>query len=418
MEYENLNIGDRIDYKDFPGLFGEELTFEQLFAESSCSLLLIWRAAFIGASVEDVKQAVVGRIERIVDEEEGPEYASIMLDVGERSPLDMEIEDMTKPENVPEAEIKRTWNLYDRVWRVRKADAAIVEAAPAQEIDAVEQAQALHRRIVNDAQIAAESLWDLCTAIKEMRDGKHYKALLYANFEGYCEEGLGMSRAQAYRYISIAEGMTPENVSSMRQIGTTKLALLAQVTEEQREAVAQAVDVESATVRELRAQIEALKADAANKEKLLTQAREDSQKSYEEVLERQEEIDDLKSRLKERTEHINDMKAQIDELENRPVEVAVQTDSAALEQLRAEHQAAESELLREIDKLKADLAQASEGKPDAYNAIMAEISFLNNCVRSTCTRISAVQNENDRKSLIQYLRGIAAIIETASEGGR
>ena len=448
-----LNIGDRIDYKDFPDIFGDELSFEELFEEPSSSLLLIWRGAFLGAEITDVRQAVVGRVERIVDEEDGPEYASIMLDVGERSPLDMEIEDMTQPDDIKDGEEKRTWNMYDRVWRVREPGAQIVEAAPVeigaapvQEADEVDKAQALHRRIVNDAQVAAESLWDLCTAIKEMRDGKHYKALGYANFEGYCGDGLGMSRAQAYRYISIAEGMSKENVALMRQIGTTKLALLASITEEQREEVAASVDVESVTVRELRAQVDALRQENVRMLGSIEDAKERAQRWYDTAEERRETIDELggkvengkreierlNAELKNNADYIGKLQAKneskdadigqlrdrITELESRPVEVAVREDDAALEQLRAEHQASEAELLRKIDGLKADLAKASETKQSAYTAIMAEIQFLNNCVRSTCTQIAAVQNEDDRKTLIQYLRGIAAVIESAAEGGK
>ena len=152
----------------------------------------------------------------------------------------------------------------------QKQEAAIVKAAPETPSDPFTRAKALHQRIVNDAQAAAESVWDLCQAIKEMRDGKHYKFLLYDNFEGYCECELGMSRSHAYRYIQIAEGMSAENVASMRQIGTTKLALLASVTEEQREIITTAVDVESATVKELKAQIDELKGRVKEAEEMTT----------------------------------------------------------------------------------------------------------------------------------------------------
>ena len=81
-----------------------------------------------------------------------------------------------------------------------KQETAIV-AAQSVELDPVDQAKKLHQRILDDAQSAAESLYDMCKAIKEMRDGKHYKALLYDNFEGYCEEALGMSRSHAYREL-------------------------------------------------------------------------------------------------------------------------------------------------------------------------------------------------------------------------
>ena len=161
-----------------------------------------------------------------------------------------------------------------------------------------QQAEALHKQITGYGEVIYQSLYGMCTAIKQMRDSKLYRALGFDTFEAYTEEKLGMNRNQAYKYIAIADKLSEEFVSSRIQIGMTKLTLLTALTDDQREEITQTVDLESTTVRELKAQVEAMKADAANKDKLLTQAREDSQKSYEEVQERQEEIDDLKARLK------------------------------------------------------------------------------------------------------------------------
>lgn len=196
------------------------------------------------------------------------------------------------------------------------------------------QAYNLNVKIWASIQAVQQNLYDMCTAIKEMRDSKLYKELGYSSFENYTEECLNMTRMQAYNYIRIIERLPEDFVKSTLQIGVEKLRLLTALTDDQREEITQTVDLESTTVRELKAQVEAMKADAANKEKLLTQAREDSQKSYEEVQERQEEIDDLKARLKERTEQMNDMQAQIDELESRPVEVAVPEPSHELQNMQ------------------------------------------------------------------------------------
>jgi hypothetical protein len=412
---QNLNIGDVFDYKDFPELWGDELNFEQLMQEPSTSLLLMWHGAFVGSNEADCDRAYVCQVERVTDEED-PELASVLIDTGEKSPTILDFEDMEEPEDVTDADRMRTWNKYTRIWRVRRGseaaptgaapeagETALVEAAPAV-VDALTLAQTLHQRIVKDAQLAAETLWDMCSAIKEMRDGKHYKALLYANFEGYCEEALGMSRAQAYRYITIAEGMTAENVASLQQIGMTKLALLASVTEEQREAIAATVDVESTTVRELKAQIEALKHQADGAEKSRQDAEARAQKWYDEAQQKAEDLNAAKTKLKsaetviEGKQHIIDAKEaraehyrakeaslkadiaqlqdRITELESRPVEVAVQTDDAALEQLRAEHRAEVAELEAEIDR--------AEARADGYG----ECKALMTVAKDTLHRIA------------------------------
>lgn len=416
MDLNNWNLGDCIDYTDFPEIFGDELTFEQLMEEPSTSMLLIWHHAFVGSTAADCHRAYLCQVRDVRDADDGPEIATVLLDTGGNSPTIIDIEDMEEPEDVDDADRMRSWNLYTRIWGVRKdgeaaptgaapeaGETALVEAAPG-EVDPLAAAQALHHRIVSDAQLAAETLWDLCNAIKEMRDGKHYKALLYANFEGYCEEGLGMSRAQAYRYITIAEGMTPESVASMQQIGTTKLALLASVTEEQREAIAATVDVESTTVRELKAQIEALKHQADGAEKSRQDAEARAQRWYDEAQQKAEDLNAAKTKLKSaevaiegkqhiidakeaRAEHYREKEAsykadiaqlqdRITELESRPVEVAVQTDDAALEQLRAEHRAEVAELEAEIDR--------TEARADGYG----ECKALMTVAKDTLHRIA------------------------------
>lgn len=224
-------------------------------------------------------------------------------------------------------------------------------------------------------------------ALKEMRDGKHYKALLYDNFEGYCECELQMSRPQAYRYIGIAENMTEENVSSMRQIGMTKLALLATVTEDQREEITQTVDLESTTVRELKAQIDALKHQADAAECQRKDAENRAQQWYDKAQDAEEEKqrqtrfrEELASENGKMSDRISELIAKVDELESRPIEVAVQTDDAALEQLRRDHQAEIEQLkakhreqlakVQQSDRTEQISANIRQGQFDAKHSVM------------------------------------------------
>ena len=299
-----------------------------------------------------------------------------------------------------------------------KQEAAIVEAAPAAPSDPWTRAKALHQRIVNDAQAAAESIWDMSQAIKEMRDGKHYKALLYDNFEGYCEEALGMSRAHAYRYIQIAEGMSAENVASMRQIGTTKLALLASVTEEQREIITTAVDVESATVKELKAEIDRLKGKVskAEQEKLAAEnmqsveraQRKETDAAFEraqariasleadkqQYAEAGDKIKRLQAENANNNDYISKLQKKIAELESRPVEVAVQDNSEELEQLRAEYE----------QKL-AEVAAENE-----YNEVLAMVRLAREQVSTICNRLKSIRAGKSKDSLIKYTKEIGLLL--------
>lgn len=299
-----------------------------------------------------------------------------------------------------------------------KQEAAIMKAAPAAPSDPWTRAKALHQRIVNDAQAAAESIWDMSQAIKEMRDGKHYKALLYDNFEGYCEEALGMSRAHAYRYIQIAEGMSAENVASMRQIGTTKLALLASVTEEQREIITTAVDVESATVKELKAEIDRLKGKVskAEQEKLAAEnmqsveraQRKETDAAFEraqariasleadkqQYAEAGDKIKRLQAENANNNDYISKLQKKIAELESRPVEVAVQDNSEELEQLRAEYE--------------QKLAEAAAD--NEYKEVLAMCRLARQQVDAVCIRLKGIRAGKAKDSLIKYTKEIGLLL--------
>ena len=98
--------------------------------------------------------------------------------------------------------------------------------ASAQVTDSYIKAVNLNRRIITAAQLAQQSLYDMCMGFKEMRDSKLYKELGYSDFGDYCESETGFKRSQAYNYISIAEKLPPDFVHSSGQIGVKKLYLL------------------------------------------------------------------------------------------------------------------------------------------------------------------------------------------------
>ena len=75
------------------------------------------------------------------------------------------------------------------------------------------KAKELDRRIKTSAQLAQQSLYDMCMGFKEMRDGKLYKELGYQNFGDYCENETGITRQQAHKYIAVAEKLPKDFVN-------------------------------------------------------------------------------------------------------------------------------------------------------------------------------------------------------------
>ena len=76
------------------------------------------------------------------------------------------------------------------------------------------KAQELDRRIKTSAQLAQQSLYDMCIGFKEMRDSKLYVQLGYSEFNDYCKTETGFSDRQVYNYISIVEKLPKELVNS------------------------------------------------------------------------------------------------------------------------------------------------------------------------------------------------------------
>lgn len=225
-----------------------------------------------------------------------------------------------------------------------------------------ERAVSLHRRIMTDAQIAQESLYDMCTALKEMRDGKLYREIGYDNFEEYCESEIGIKRSQAYNYITIAEKLSAEFVQPVGQIGMRKLLMLTTITEDQRTEIVENTDLENTTVRELQAQIAQLREeseldrkerdnanDAAqhwkDTAKRVQEEKEKAEAAAAEAKEAQETTrTTLRNLLEKKAEQVKKLEAKVQELENRPVEVAVSDNTEEIERLKAELAAAKAEL--------------------------------------------------------------------------
>ena len=189
------------------------------------------------------------------------------------------------------------------------------------------EAYNLNVKIHTSMQAIQQNLYDMCSALKRMRDGKLYKELGYQNFEDYCKEEAGISRQHAYRYITILEKLPADFVTPGRQIGEHKLFLLASLTDDQREEITQTVDLESTTVRELKEQIAALKEESELDRKERDNANEAAQRWKNTAQSAQADNQRLEDQVQSLTE-------QVRELETRPVEVAVPEPSHELQNMQ------------------------------------------------------------------------------------
>lgn len=234
----------------------------------------------------------------------------------------------------------------------------------------------LHRCICANAQAAQESLYEMCKALKEMHDQKLYRELGYSSFEQYTEEEVGIKRMQAYKYVTIG-GM--ENVYSsihFEKVGVNKLALLAKLDEQERTEIVQNTDLESTSVRELKAKISELERDLKTQQgnySMHTKRRED------EIAKLQSQLDsitadrdqekkwreELVTENGEQSDRISELIAQVDELENRPVDVLIHNNDEEIDRLTAQFQ-------EELEKRDKDTEQRLEQQREKYLKQMNE----------------------------------------------
>ena len=240
------------------------------------------------------------------------------------------------------------------------------------------RATELHRRAEANVHSAAMSLVEVGKCLKEMKEGRLYTELGFQSLEEYSEAKLGIKRSQAYKMIQVADNLSEEFVQSTGQIGIEKLVLLALATPEEREAVQEQVDLGEVTVKELKAQIAALRQENAE----LTE-------TAEQVDAYAQQLDDLtasrnlaEDRADKLTEQVKRLTAQVTELESRPIEHAVQEVpdpkqqekidelTARLKQNEADYtqrmQAAQREHADRLREVQQELAKAQAAvKPDA-----------------------------------------------------
>lgn len=231
-----------------------------------------------------------------------------------------------------------------------------------------QQAEALHKQITGYGEVIYQSLYGMCTAIKQMRDSKLYRALGFDTFEAYTEEKLGMKHSQAYRYIAIAEKFAEDSFPSMGKIGMTKLTLLTALTDEQREEITQTVDLESTTVRELREQIAALKEESELDRKERDNANEAAQRWKNTAQSAQAD----NQRLEDQVQSLTD---QVRELESRPVEIAVPEPSHevqnmmdAMRRINAEQEAYNAKVENDHFKHVQEIHAKHRAETDALRA--------------------------------------------------
>lgn len=222
------------------------------------------------------------------------------------------------------------------------------------------QAIELHQKIIVSANLAQQNIWDMCNGLKTMRDNKLYKELGYQNFEDYCETEVGFNRTQAHKYISIIEN-TSENVYSSKHLGVSKLYLLSTISEPEQAEIAEKLDLENTTVKQLKAEIDRLKdekQEATDKSvdycRQLNNAKKDADYYKQQADTSKESYRNIENQLAEEKNKNFKLTNKVQELESRPIEVAVAEPTDYERRLNETIKSIEKENEKHNDRLEAE----------------------------------------------------------------
>lgn len=202
-----------------------------------------------------------------------------------------------------------------------------------------------------------------------MRDGKLYVAAGFADFGEYVEQAVGLKQRQAYNYIKVAERFTDKYLEEHAGYGVTKLALLASISETEREGVEEGMDVENATTRELEARIRELEAERDAKQAQLSifeasagsaeQAKRKAMSMQAEAEKKIADAEKLKKKLLKLDEEKTALEKQVQDLKNLPPEVKEVENPETAAKLKAAEKARD-EAIAAYESAKKQLEIASD----------------------------------------------------------
>ena len=143
-------------------------------------------------------------------------------------------------------------------------------------------------------------------------------------------------------------------MQTFAQISKSKLMLLATISEPEQAEIAEKLDIENTTVKQLKAEIEKLKVEKSNlndEKETLQNSNNYLKTDFKEVCQNKAEVDRLLTKEQNRN---SELEAKIKELESRPIEVAVAEPSDNERRLNETIRALERENIKRNDELEAE----------------------------------------------------------------
>ena len=234
----------------------------------------------------------------------------------------------------------------------------------------------LNQKIIFAAQMAQQNLFDMCRMLKQMRDDKLYKELGYQNFEEYCENEVGFSSRNARNYISIIENISEEKRKTFSAFGTSKLSLLASLSEPEQEEIQDRVGLEDISVRKLKEEIARLKKEKSSTEAHLKIAQGQLRDENSEKIMYKNDLLNVKSKNRELTHELQEVRE-----ENKRLHETVSPD-----------QKTQDALIRKLDRKLSEADQEHANDLERQRKrYQSQINELEERLKNTKTMIETVE---------------------------
>lgn len=278
-----------------------------------------------------------------------------------------------------------------------------------------EKAFRLHKQIIANERIVAQSLVEVGRDLKTMRDEKLYTEIGCESFGDYCEQRAGIKERQGYNFVAVYERFG-ERLNELQSVGITKLLEIAKLDDEDAEEIIESGELEGMSVRELKEKCEEYKKRC---EQLTLEIEEKLEETdgNDDILAENER---LKSEL-ERTRDYNlnidanfqkserlrieaqrknrELESRIKELEEKPVDIAVQKPS-------------DEEIKKIKDKAKKDAEKAAKAAfedekkklDDELSAYRAELVKLE-AEKAELQSIAKKPPLDDSKAKVKFFLG-------------
>ena len=234
------------------------------------------------------------------------------------------------------------------------------------------QAANLHNSIMAAKLAVSNALLDFCRGLKAMRDGKGYKALGFDSFEEYSVHAVGIKYRMAANYISAYEALGEKMIAENADIGITKLALLAQISDPEERAEAARENLNGMTV----AEVKALVAEKNSLQEQLSFLGSENEKLKNAMAEQAAKADTATVEATVLPADIEDIVAKAKaEGAAQAAEAAAKNAEAEKEQLRKrleEQQRAAKEAEEKLEKAKADAKKKEKKLEEQKLAAVAE----------------------------------------------